>query len=255
MKKKNMVALAGVAALAFIGGTLAYYNSTLAVTNKLSTKGYESQLIEKFTPKDDWQPGVAVDKVVQVKNTGDYAVLARVTYAEKWTGSDGTVKYSGDAAVDHKDNQDATEVTKNLNTEDWIYGDDGYYYYKEPVAAKTGISQPFLSTITMKSDIDITGTVEKTTYYSTKKAETATDLGDGDWLVLDAGAELPKDTTFTRVVEKSGKDSYANANYELVITAQMLQHTKEAVDAEENLSWKNGLTAAGLYDTFFPAQP
>lgn len=254
MKKKNMIALAGVAALAVVGGTLAFYNSTLAVTNKLSTKGYESQLIEKFTPKDDWQPGVTVDKVVQVKNTGDYPVLARVTYTEVWKDEDGKEKSSGSAAVDYADKQETTKVQKTLNTEDWIYGNDGYYYYKDLIEAKTGVSEAFLSNITMKSDIDINGTVEKTTYYSTKKVDSAEELKAEDWSILAEGSELPEGTTFTRVVEKSGKDGYANSQYELVITAQMLQSTKEAVDNTGDPSWKDGLTAAGLYNTFFPAE-
>lgn len=81
---KKLVAAGGLAAIAVIGGTWAYFNQTTAISNPLSTGTYTTSMVEKFTPSTDWQPGVTVDKLVQAENTGDYPVLVRVKMDEIW---------------------------------------------------------------------------------------------------------------------------------------------------------------------------
>ena len=86
LKKRTASVLAGVLSLALIGGSWAYYNNTASLENNLSTKmpGGE-QLIEEFTPEDDWNPGEKVTKVASVENDGDMPLLVRVKLDETWT--------------------------------------------------------------------------------------------------------------------------------------------------------------------------
>ena len=51
MKNKKMAAgIAGLAIVALVGGSLAYFNQTMSASNNFSTKQYGSTLTEDFTP-------------------------------------------------------------------------------------------------------------------------------------------------------------------------------------------------------------
>ncbi len=82
---KKVLAVAGVAAVALVGGTFAYFNQSLSIDNPLDTGHYQNVLVEDFTPPaDEMKPGQKWDKIVSVQNTGDYPVLVRVRMKEQW---------------------------------------------------------------------------------------------------------------------------------------------------------------------------
>lgn len=86
--KKNVkaFALAGIGAVALVGGTFAYYNSTQTFENNLDTGKYGASATEKFNPDDghNWKPGVEVDKEIYATNTGDGEVWVRIRFDETW---------------------------------------------------------------------------------------------------------------------------------------------------------------------------
>ena len=57
IRKRLIAFVCSVLAISTVVGSWAYYSSTNALDNQLKTKKYGNQLEEKFTPKDDWQPG------------------------------------------------------------------------------------------------------------------------------------------------------------------------------------------------------
>ena len=85
MKKRITTFLCGIVALTLVVGTWAYYSSTTKVDNQLKTQKYGDELIEKFTPKENWSPGDEVTKEIGVKNTGNYDLFVRVKMSETWT--------------------------------------------------------------------------------------------------------------------------------------------------------------------------
>lgn len=92
MKKKAALGLAGLAAVAAIGGTWAYWNQNLSVDNEFKAGNFDSDIVEEFKPETDWLPGETVEKVVSVKNSGnvDMAVMAKIT--QKWDGENLTLQ-------------------------------------------------------------------------------------------------------------------------------------------------------------------
>lgn len=86
MKKRAALGLAGLAAVAAIGGTWAYWNQNLSVDNEFKAGNFDSDIVEEFKPEEDWLPGETVEKVVSVKNSGnvDMAVMTKIT--QKWDG-------------------------------------------------------------------------------------------------------------------------------------------------------------------------
>lgn len=86
MKKKAALGLAGIAAVAVIGGTWAYWSQDLTATNEFETGKFDSDIVEQFTPPavGEWLPGVTTEKNVKVTNNGDVdmALVAEIT--QEW---------------------------------------------------------------------------------------------------------------------------------------------------------------------------
>lgn len=260
MRRKTKVWLAtGLLALTVLGCTWAYFTSTSHIDNRLSTKAYGNTITEKFTPRDDWQPGQQVEKVFAVKNTGDSTLVVRVKMDESWTRGSTNLKtlssvtdkeeiftVNQPSAVDGSVDNDDTVVAKELDSTDWVF-DNGYWYYKSLLTA--GNETPaLLNSITLDKDADM-GKYTVTSYYHEGTAAPTFEPGDADdkgtatggWAKF-TGA-VPEPTTarnmiFIRTVSKldPAATGYAGADYTLTITAETCQATLDAVTAEWSLT-------------------
>lgn len=116
-KKLSAAAIAIILVVVMaIGGTVALLmDSTDSVTNKFAPAS--SGITIKEEVKENCKTEIAV------KNTGDTGVYVRVSLVANYYGENGNI--TGGAKV-----PDFT-----LNSDKWFVGNDGYYYYKQPVAA------------------------------------------------------------------------------------------------------------------------
>lgn len=263
MNKKIKAGIAGLAAVAVIGGTFAYFSATTSIKNPFNTKEYGSTTVEKFNPEDgkDWEPGATVDKETFAKNTGDYPVYARVKLDEVWSRNGAEFKIV-DAAYtvkqeSHDDGlteNDDSVVTKNLG-KDWVLGSDGYYYYKEALeAGKT--STQFLKSVTLISDVDMGKYGNSEVYVITPDTiKTEEQLNEymktHEWTAVpDAGiasVEVGSGKTMWRKDASElnkGLAGYAGANYELTVTTDFIQADAETV-AAAGWSIPAGVTLSG----------
>ena len=262
LKKRSASVIAGILALVLIGGTWAYYNSTGSLENKLSTKtpGGE-ELVEQFTPENDWQVGQTVDKLAGIENKGEVDLIVRVKMNEIWTLADDaatTVTHSslsdsnfidGEGQDDEEDgltNADGSVVTKDVDFTGWTFNaTDGYWYYDEVLKAGDDTGN-FLKSITLFEDTDM-GKKAPIKYYTkatTKPGddEIGTDA-DNEWVELTG--DMPAGTTFSRSVSSVDKDKpgYAGAEYSLFIVYETYQATEEAItEATTNGDWDPATT-------------
>lgn len=255
LKKGPLVAVIGALTLAMVGGILAYYSSTSSIENKLTTKKYGGeQIIEKFTPDDDWELGEEVTKEVAVENTGDAALFVRVKLEEQWMrdtdkfieldSKNGTDKFTnanfvaGSGQVDPNDGTttgDGSVVKKALGSDKWVYSEaDGYWYYKEilkPADGEASRTELFLQSISLMSNTDM-GVLEETKYYTTMNSAPAYDNISSEasegWKEFNGA--VPNGATYSRSISdvKEGHLGYAGANYSLIITYETYQATTEA---------------------------
>ena len=95
MRNKKAAAILGVAAVALVVGTFAYFTQTSTIDNPFDTGKYSTVVTEDFKPKDgeDWEPGVEVNKDLYVHNTGDRNVVVRVKFEDIWTRDGEQFKY------------------------------------------------------------------------------------------------------------------------------------------------------------------
>lgn len=263
MKKRNIAALAGVAAIFAVGGSLAYFNQTMEVENNFDTAKFGSTLVEDFKPSEgkDWQPGVEVNKDVVVTNTGDVPVVVRAKMDEKWMRDDATFKTilaedeNGKAIVtvlqgagteedaeDGLTDPDKTVVHKTLNTDDWILADDGWYYYVTAIPAAgegvTNTTSKFLDAVKLADNADMGKFVNEKSYqligeetwrpFPEENGKTVSEDRLEEMMTAE-GKEIAKIQSDV-AVDKDAK-GYSDADYTLTITAEVVQATKEAVNA------------------------
>lgn len=264
MRKKHIAALAGIAAVFAVGGSLAYFNQDLEAVNVLKAGKFDTEIVEEFRPEEgkDWKPGTTVNKDFAVKNSGDVPMVVRVSFQETWEKDDGayvtidtTEKEEGhgeannkfesvwqEHATDGLTDKDDSVVEKTLNLgEDWVYR-DGYYYYTKTLPAGATTETNLLDDVTLSKDTDL-GKITVVKKYSTNPKET---VPESDWKLFPADeegnpiseAELVKklkengETLYhmrSDVVTDETLTGYSDAAYNLTIKAHTVQATEEAV--------------------------
>lgn len=253
---KKAAALGGLAAVAVVGGTWAYFNQTAAITNPFSTGSYGGSIVESFNPSegDNWQPGATVDKEVVAENTGNSPLLVRVKMAETWSRNDQNMiainseKQPDFTEVKQADAEDGlvesdqTVVWKNLAENDaWTQGEDGYWYYKGQLAPGA-TTESLLESVTLDKDTDM-GLYTTTYKYCTTDGKDSKPDDKTEWLTAENGEEDADMLAAARAAKKEGNSfhvkketaldeahpGYADADYELEITIDMVQTTEDAV--------------------------
>ncbi len=146
MKIKDRLLIFGTVLLgvACVGtGTVAYFTAQGKAHNVITTGGIHIKLIEQRDengtlvdfPEEGIggvMPGTSASKIVSVQNTGTNDAWIRVRV--DWDLKDP----QGTSLPDTLYAADGTEVdviSFTVNAEHWLEGDDGYYYYREPVPA------------------------------------------------------------------------------------------------------------------------
>lgn len=116
-----------------VTGSTAFFSAEKQAHNVITTGKIDIELTELSAADGDGRPvpfcsvfgvmpGMSVSKIVQVKNTGSADAFVRLRVEKSLTLE---TKEAGDAAV----------MEIDFNTADWLYGEDGYWYYKIPLKA------------------------------------------------------------------------------------------------------------------------
>ena len=263
MRKKHIAALAGIAAVFAVGGSLAYFNQDLEAVNVLKSGEFDTEIVEEFRPEDgkDWKPGTTVNKDFAVKNSGNVPMVVRVSFQETWEKDDGayvtidtTEKEEGhgeannkfesvwqENATDGLTDKDDSVVEKTLNLgKEWVYS-DGYYYYTKTLPAGA-TTEYLLDDVTLSKDADL-GKITVVKKYSTNPDKT---VPEEDWIPFptDESGNPISEAELSRQLKEEGKTlyhmrsdivtdenltGYSDAAYNLTIKAHTVQATENAV--------------------------
>ena len=134
-KAVPVLAVAIVLALAAVGGTIAYLTSrTDNVVNTFTVAKIPTDIPEEFN--ENYKTSA---KVQNLGNVDAYIRVAVIANELRKTEEDEEAKIVGPA-----------DVSDMLGGDNWLLGDDGYYYYKQRVAPE-GYTDDLI-----KDDIDLT---------------------------------------------------------------------------------------------------
>lgn len=234
---KKLTAIGGLAALAVVGGTWAFFTQDTTIHNKLTTDGmYGLNTTEKFNPGSEWASGTEVEKKITVRNTGKGAVLVRVKMDENWAYKGAQDKPFGvwtsgqmeftDIQVDDSADGDPTNdlssvVHKNLDNRfiqttplakqnKWYLADDGYWYFCNKLEGGEATAN-LLNSIKLDDNTDM-GQMKNTYYYKVvNKGDEEPDFDANTWKKMNAKTEEEAQTELAKIAESEenqGKDIY-----------------------------------------------
>lgn len=234
---KKLTAIGGLAALAVVGGTWAFFTQDTTIHNKLTTDGmYGLNTTEKFNPGSEWASGTEVEKKITVRNTGKGAVLVRVKMDENWAykgaqdkpfgvWTSGQMEFTNiqvdDSADGDPTNDPSSVVHKNLDNKfiqttplakqnKWYLADDGYWYFCNKLEGGEATAN-LLNSIKLDDNTDM-GQMKNTYYYKVvNKGDEEPDFDANTWKKMNAKTEEEAQTELAKIAESEenqGKDIY-----------------------------------------------
>lgn len=109
------------------GKVFASWYAQSETINTITMKSVKGQIVEEYEQNQVVYPNSEVNKIVQVKNTGNTDALSRVKIEKVWgerRDENGKLLINPDLSTDN------IEIT--YNTDEWFYQEeDGYFYYKD----------------------------------------------------------------------------------------------------------------------------
>jgi len=145
MKRKLLIlSVLAICVATLAAGTLAYFTSEGKAHNVITTGGVDIEVREwanddKTEPFEDLtgvMPGTSATKIAEVANTGA---------SEAWI----RVRVEKDIRLSEID---PDVVALDIDTVHWTDGEDGYFYYNEPV--KPGeVTAPIFTAVTFKPEM------------------------------------------------------------------------------------------------------
>lgn len=124
----------------------AYWHAAGKTDNILTMARYQNRIVEEYEIPDHVNPGTEIDKVVNVKNTGDVDTLIRLSVEKVF----GTRKEDGSFETDETLNPEMIEIA--YNTASWTKRDDGYFYYKSILKAGKTTKEPLFTSYTLSQE-------------------------------------------------------------------------------------------------------
>lgn len=234
---KKLTAIGGLAALAVVGGTWAFFTQDTTIHNKLTTDGqYGLNTTEKFNPGSEWAPGTEVEKKITVKNTGKGAVLVRVKMDENWAykgaqdelfgvWTSGQTEFTNiqldDPADGNPTNDPSSVVHKNLDNnfiqttplakqDKWYLADDGYWYFCNKLEGGEATAN-LLNSIKLDDNTDM-GRIANKYYYIVVEKDVAEPEFDAKiWSEMNAKTEEEAQKELAEIAakeENKNKDIY-----------------------------------------------
>lgn len=161
-KKKPLITLVSLLAIlcVTVGGTLAFLIDTDGpITNLFNPSKVTTEVIEELngTTKQN----------VMIKNTGDTDAWIRAAVVVTWQDAQGNVYGQEPEEGTDKDYTISYNVSDTVSANCWVEGNDGFYYWTSPVAAKTGLTGILIDSCTA-SGTKVVGTGDDAvTYYLT----------------------------------------------------------------------------------------
>ena len=149
MKKRMLTAALALCCLAVLAtGTLAYFTAEETAQNVITMGALKMDLVELDEKGEPWEdvenivPGMEVTKEAFVKNTGTVDFYTRVKITKTFVPAQG----------EEKPELNTKLVRLDINEKYWEPGNDGFYYYKKPVAPGEE-TKPLFTTVTFSTEM------------------------------------------------------------------------------------------------------
>ena len=169
MKKKIFAASMVTICLAALGyGTLAYFTDETITHNIITSGGVDVEIVEKQDNGEDFpedgvhgvMPGGSVSKIVMVKNDKNSSeawirVWVDVVITEGGNSILNPSHQKLPLTITNAQGDEVDVIQMDYNTEDWTQGENGYWYYNDPVASEQ-MTEPLFEKVLFAPEMDNT---------------------------------------------------------------------------------------------------
>lgn len=149
MKKRMLTAALALCCLAVLAtGTLAYFTAEETAQNVITMGSLKMELVELDEKDEPWEdvenivPGMEVTKKAYVENNGSVDFYTRVKITKSFEPAQGVELPELNTKL----------VRLDINEKYWEPGNDGFYYYKEPVKPDEE-TEPLFTTVTFSTEM------------------------------------------------------------------------------------------------------
>ena len=156
-----------------VGGTIAFLMDSDGPLNNLFTPSQVTTKVEETLSGD-------TKRDVYIKNTGDTDAWIRAAVVVTWQDEDGNVY--GRLPVKDVDYEMKLNV---VNKNGWLLGNDGFYYWYEPVTANGGQTGILIDSCKSKNTLTVGTGDDAVTYYLTVE-------------IIGSGIQSKPDSVYTR---------------------------------------------------------
>jgi len=197
-KKRALVAILALIVVGLVAGTIAYNYDRSIFTNIFGVQDFKTEFIETFDSPDNWQPCDEIPKTVIAKNDSGVRVNVRLSYEELWKAKNG-------GSLPLTRNGVKLAIINFQNEDDWELRSDGWYYFKAGLAPGESTNSLFKSV----------------------KLDCSANFG---------GENICTETETGKTCQKEA-DEYADAEYHLKITVQMIAGEFPSVNTHTAWFW------------------
>jgi hypothetical protein len=140
--------LAALLSLLLLSGTLAYWVSNAEAVHSIDTPTLDGELVEIYDPPATVEPGMTIQKIVNVQNVGETDMLIRVKVTKEWGSS-----RDEDGVLIEDPTLDTDDIEIEFDDTYWTDGGDGYFYYKDILKTGEITVQPLFDSFHLKEDM------------------------------------------------------------------------------------------------------
>lgn len=207
-KRRIFFPIFGIAVAILVGGTFAVNHDFSIFENQFQLATDTAEFVDTFDSPDEWTPCEETPKTAIATNKNDTPRYVRMKIDDYWrlknsqiSDDDHTTSELDKTWTDDQSRVHSYAEINFQNEEDWAHAQDGWYYFRNPIAKDESTSS-LLESVTFNCEVNLSGEV----VYS----------ADGK-------------------VGVSGDNDYADAKYHVYVTFQMRAEEWDYEEMPENI--------------------
>jgi len=136
-----------ILSVVFAGSIFAYWQQSADTLNILTMASYKAEIVEKYRQPSCVDPSEAVEKRVDIKNSGTVDILVRASVKKIFGTRNGGV-------FEEDKNLDGEMIEIRFTSKYWHQGEDGWFYYKNVLKAGEKTKEPLMESFRLSEKAD-----------------------------------------------------------------------------------------------------
>ena len=166
-KRRIFFPIFGIAVAILVGGTFAVNHDFSIFENQFQLATDTAEFVDTFDSPDEWTPCEETPKTAIATNKNDTPRYVRMKIDDYWrlknsqiSDDDHTTSELDKTWTDDQSRVHSYAEINFQNEEDWAHAQDGWYYFRDPIAKNESTSS-LLESVTFNCDVNLSGEVTR----------------------------------------------------------------------------------------------